>query len=139
MELGPELFELLNSKQLVGNQTPVKYGARGLSSEQIAFIEGQLGFRVPDDFAYLFQNLQDPGRVLFSWSEFDRRKYDEAIERVLRGIEFDIEKNQEARHAFSRTGHSTKGLCDLAETLTDLRSSVLGRSTLSRRQPRLLN
>jgi hypothetical protein len=93
MELGPELFELLNSKQWVGNQAPVNYGARGLSSEQIAFIEAQLGFRVPDDFAYLFQNLQDPGRVLFPWSEFDKRKYDERIEWVLRGIEFDIEKN----------------------------------------------
>jgi hypothetical protein len=60
MELGPELFQLLNSKKWVGNQTPVVYGARGLSSEQIASIEAQLGFRVPDDFAYLFRNLQDP-------------------------------------------------------------------------------
>ena len=93
MELGPELFELLNSKQSVGNRAPVIYGARGLSNEQIAFIEGQLGFRVPDDFAYLFQNLQDPGRVLFPWSEFDKRKYEEKIEWVLHGIEFDIERN----------------------------------------------
>src|SRR6185437_2266716 len=93
MELGPELFELLNNKQWVGNQVPVIYGARGLSSEQVACIEAQLGFRIPDDFAYLLQNLQDPGRVLFPWSEFDKRKYDEIIEWVLHGIEFDIEKN----------------------------------------------
>jgi hypothetical protein len=93
MELGPELFELLNSKQRVGNQVPVIYGARGLTAEQVASVEVQLGFRMPDDFAYLFQNLQDPGRVLFPWSEFDKRKYDEKIEWVLRGIEFDIEKN----------------------------------------------
>jgi hypothetical protein len=92
MELGPELFELLNSKQRVGsNQIPVLYGARGLSPDQIASIEGQLGFRVPDDFAYLFQNLQDPGEVLFPWSKFDKRRYDASIRWVLRGIEFDIE------------------------------------------------
>jgi hypothetical protein len=93
MELGPELFELLNSKQWVGNRTPVIYGARGLSSEQIVSIEAQLGFRMPDDFAYLFQNLQDPGRVLFPWSEFDKGNYDEKIKWVLRGVEFDIERN----------------------------------------------
>jgi hypothetical protein len=59
MELGPELFQLLNSRQLVGNQLPIIYGARGLSSEQIASIEAQLGFRMPDDFAYLLRNVQD--------------------------------------------------------------------------------
>ncbi len=74
MELGPELFELLNKKQWVGNQTPVLYGVRGLSSAQIASIEAQLGFRVPGDFAYLFQNLQDAGGVFFPWSNFDKRK-----------------------------------------------------------------
>jgi hypothetical protein len=95
MELGPELFELLNSKQRVGsNQTPVIYGVRGLSSKQIVSIEAQLGFRLPDDFAYLFQNLQDPGGVLFPWLEFDKRRFDESIKWVLRGIEFDIENNQ---------------------------------------------
>jgi hypothetical protein len=75
MELGPELFELLNSKQWVGNQTPVVYGARGLSSAQVASTEAQLGFRVPADFAYLFQNLQDPGGVLIPWSAFEKRDY----------------------------------------------------------------
>jgi hypothetical protein len=94
MELGPELFELLNSKQRVGNQTPVVYGVRGLSSQQIVSIDAQLGFRLPDDFAYLFQNLQDPGGVLFPWFEFDKRRFDESIKWVLRGIEFDIENNQ---------------------------------------------
>lgn len=93
MELGPELFELLNSKQFVGNRTPVVYGACGLSPEQIASIEAQLGFRVPEDFAYLFQNLQDPGGVFFPWSAFDKQRYDESIRWVLNGIEFDIQTN----------------------------------------------
>jgi hypothetical protein len=93
MELGPKLFQLLNAKQWVGSQIPVIYGVPGLSSDKIAFIEAQLGFRVPDDFTYLFQNLQDPGRVFFPWSEFDKRKYEESIEWVLHGIEFDIESN----------------------------------------------
>src|ERR1700722_10320745 len=77
MELGPELFELLNARQKVGTQIPVSYGARGLTSDEIGSIEAQLGFRVPDDFAYLIGNLQDPGRVLFPWSEFNKRRYDE--------------------------------------------------------------
>jgi hypothetical protein len=93
MELGSELFQLLNGKQWVGNQAPIVYGAPGLSTGQIASIEGQLGFRLPDDFAYLFSNLQDPGGVFFPWLEFDKRKYDEKIEWVLHGVEFDIEKN----------------------------------------------
>jgi hypothetical protein len=92
MELGTELFDRLNEKQQVGaNQVPVIYGAQGLSDTDIASIEAQLGFRVPDDFAFLFKNLQDPGRVLFPWSEFDKRKYDELIAWVQRGVEFDIE------------------------------------------------
>ena len=82
MELGPELFQLLNSRQLVGNQLPIIYGARGLSSEQIASIEAQLGFRMPDDFAYLLRNVQDPGGVLFPWPQFDKRRYDASIEWV---------------------------------------------------------
>jgi hypothetical protein len=93
MELGPDLFQLLNAKQSVGNKLPVIYGARGQSRDQIAAIEDQLGFRVPDDFAYLFANLQDPGRNLFPWSEFDKRSYDESIAWVLRGVEFDVEMN----------------------------------------------
>jgi hypothetical protein len=93
MQLGPELFQLLNGKQWVGNKAPVVYGARGLSSAQIASIEDQLGFRMPDDFAYLFGNLRDPGGVLFPWLDFDKRRYDEKIAWVLQGIEFDIEWN----------------------------------------------
>jgi len=74
MELGPELFALLNAKQRIGNQMPVVYGAGGLSSNEIASIEAQLGFRVPDDFAYLFQNLQDPGGSLISMVKFRQTK-----------------------------------------------------------------
>ena len=93
MELGPDLFQLLNAKQWIGNKVPVIYGARGLSPDQMAAIEDQLGFRVPDDFAYLFQNLQDPGGILFPWSQFDKRRYDESVEWVLQGVEFDVERN----------------------------------------------
>jgi hypothetical protein len=93
MELGPELFDLLNTKQQVGNKIPVVYGAGGLSSNEITPIETQLGFRVPDDFAYLLQNIQDSSGVLFPWSNFDKRRYDDIIRWVLHGIEFDIEKS----------------------------------------------
>lgn len=65
LELGPDLFELLNTKQLVGNRLPVIYGVQGVSSVEIASIEAEIGFRLPEDFAYLFQHLQDPGRVFF--------------------------------------------------------------------------
>jgi hypothetical protein len=93
LELGPDLFALLNAKQWVGNRAPVIYGAKGLSPDETTSIEALLGFRLPDDFVYLFQNLQDPGGVLFPWSNFKKEKYDERIDRVLQGIAFDIEKN----------------------------------------------
>jgi hypothetical protein len=93
MELGPALFDLLNAQQAVGNQQPVLYGAPGLSAAEVASIEDELGFRLPPDFAYLFQNLQDPGGVFFPWRDFDKRRYDEMIDWVFHGIAFDIENN----------------------------------------------
>ena len=74
LELGPELFEVLNAKQRVGNMMPVIYGVPGLSSAEIASIEAQLGFRLAADFAYLFQNLRDPGRVFFPLVEFQETR-----------------------------------------------------------------
>jgi hypothetical protein len=74
----------------VGNRTPVVYGVEGLSSAEIAPIEAELGFRLPEDFVYLFQSLRDPGRVLFPWSDFKKQEYDDQIRWVLEGIEFDI-------------------------------------------------
>jgi len=94
LKLGPELFELLNAKQRVGNLTPVIYGAPGLSSAEIASIEAQLGFRLPADFAYLFQNIRDPGGVFFPWSHFKKQKYDDSIRWVQQGIEFDVDRNK---------------------------------------------
>jgi len=38
---------------------------------------------MPDDVAYLLQNLQDPGGLFFPWREFDKRLYNKMIERVL--------------------------------------------------------
>jgi hypothetical protein len=93
LKLGPELFALLNARQHVGNQTPVRYGAKGISAAGIASLEAELGFRVPEDFAYLFQNLSDPDGVLFPWSNFTKQSYDEIIRWVHHGIEFDIERN----------------------------------------------
>ncbi|CAN5254350.1 hypothetical protein BH10PSE6_BH10PSE6_34870 [soil metagenome] len=92
-KLGPELFERLNADQRVGDRTPVIYGAPGLSSRAFAAIEEQLGFRLPEDFIYLFANLQDPGGVLFSWGNFRKKDYDASIEWVWQGIEFDIRHN----------------------------------------------
>src|ERR1700742_965354 len=86
MQLGPELFQLLNSEQWVGSKAPVAYGVPGLSSAQIASIEDQLDLRMPEDFANLLRNIQDPGGVLFPWLEFDKRKYDEKIAWVREGI-----------------------------------------------------
>jgi len=89
MELGPELFDLLNARQRIVN--PVLYGAPGLSAAEIVSIEAELGFGLPPDFVYLFQNLQDPGGVFFPWRDFDKRRYDELIDGVFHGIAFDIE------------------------------------------------
>jgi hypothetical protein len=93
-KLGPELFDVLNAKQRVGNRMPVIYGVSGLSPAEIASIEAQLGFRLPEDFAYLFQHLRDPGRVFFPWSNFKKQEYDNSIRGVLQGIEFDIDRNK---------------------------------------------
>lgn len=92
-ELGPELFRSLNSKQKTGNQPPVVYGRGGLSSEDVTKIQNELGFMLPEDFVYLLQNIQDSGGVLFPWSKFEKKKYDEKIEWVIHGIKFDVEKN----------------------------------------------
>lgn len=43
---------------------------------------------------YLFQHLQDPGHVLFPWSNFRKQQYDDMIRWVLGGIEFDIDRNK---------------------------------------------
>jgi hypothetical protein len=90
-KLGPELFELLNARQLTGNQAPVIYGAGGLSDSEIATIESLIGFQLPDDFALLLANMRDPGGIMFPWSNFRRQDYDSSIALVLEGIEFDIE------------------------------------------------
>lgn len=92
-ELDPRLFELLNRQQHVGNQTPVAYGAGGMSTAEIESVEAELGFRLPEDFSYFLQNVQDPGAVLFPWADFRIEKYKEQVERVLGGIEFDVEQN----------------------------------------------
>jgi hypothetical protein len=91
--LGPELFEELNARQHVGRRLPVVYGATGLSRRQVADIEAQVGFRLPDDFVFLFCNLQDPGRVLFQWHDFKLEAYEASIDYLWYGIAFDVEHN----------------------------------------------
>lgn len=93
-ELGPELFKRLNATQRVGNQNPVTYGVDGLSAAEITSIEAQLGFPLPEDFAFLRRNMRDPGGVFFPWSNFQKQEYDQSIAWVLGGIEFDIEKSK---------------------------------------------
>jgi hypothetical protein len=93
LELGPALFELLNTRQQVGSKQPVIYGDGGLSVHEIQRVENKLGFRIPEDFAFLLQNIRDPDSVLFRWSDFDKQDYDRAIEWVRKGIEFDIEQD----------------------------------------------
>lgn len=90
-KLGPELFDELNARQHVGNRLPVIYGAAGLSVREFNSIEEQLGFRLPEDFRFLFGNLQDPGRVFFPWSTFRKDDYDASMTWVWHGIAFDIE------------------------------------------------
>src|SRR5262245_8330871 len=94
VKLGPELFELLNGQQWVGNRSRTTYGVPGLSPAQITSIEAQLGFRLPEDFVYLFQNVQDPGYVFFPWGNFKKQEYDDRIRWILEGIEFDIDRNK---------------------------------------------
>lgn len=89
--LGPELFARLNARQHVGDRLPVVYGAPGLSAEDFSSIEKQLGFRLPEDFTYLFGNLQDPGGVMFPWATFRKQDYDRRMEWVWEGISFDVE------------------------------------------------
>ena len=91
LRLGPELFELLNVKQHTGNRAPIIYGAGGLSLAEIAAIEAGLGFRLPEDFAYLLANVRDPGAVLFPWSNFKKQDYDTSMAWIREGLEFDVE------------------------------------------------
>jgi len=91
--LGDELFEFLNANQRVGNRTPPVYGARGVSSSEMASISDQLEITLPSDFKFLFENVSDPDEVLFPWSKFRIEDYRKIIERVWSGIAFDIEHN----------------------------------------------
>jgi len=94
MKLGPELFERLNAQQWVGKKRqPVTYGQGGMSEAEIANVEEQLDLLLPDDFKYLLQNMKDTGNVMFPWQKFDKEAYDDLMNWVLQGIEFDIEKN----------------------------------------------
>lgn len=92
-KLGPEFFDLLNAKQNVGNQTHVVYGKGGMSLKEISEVEKQLGFQMPEDFRYLLQNIKDAGDVLFPWANFEKEAYDDLINWVQHGIEFDIQHN----------------------------------------------
>ncbi len=92
-KLDDELFAYLNANQRVGNRTAPKYGAKGISSSELASIEDQLGFALPSDFKFLFENVNDPDSVLFPWSNFSTEDYRKSIHRVWSGIAFDIEHN----------------------------------------------
>lgn len=89
MELDQGLFDLLNAHRKV-RPRPL-YGVPG--KLDVGSIEAQLGFPLPPDFVYLFQNLQDPDRLLFPWATFEKEEYDRSIAWVLKGIEFDVKSN----------------------------------------------
>lgn len=111
VKLGPDLFDALNAGQRVGNRPPVIYGVPGLSPREFNAVEEQLGFRLPEDFRFLFGNLQDPGRVFFPWSNFKKDDYDGLIDWVWRGIAFDIEHGL----WLDRWGKRPAGLIDAQE------------------------
>lgn len=93
LSLGPSLFDLLNAEQHVGNKKRVVYGKGGMQAYEVENVESQLGFRLPADFKYLLMNMRDDGGVFFPWAKFSRYEYDETINWILGGIEFDVENN----------------------------------------------
>ncbi|GAB5457491.1 MAG: hypothetical protein Hens3KO_05210 [Henriciella sp.] len=92
-KLGNDLFEYLNANQKTGNRTAPTYGVPGMTLSEIASVEAQLDFPLPSDLKFLLENVQDPGGVLFPWSDFSIERYQEMIDFVWRGISFDIEHN----------------------------------------------
>ena len=90
VELGPRLFEFLNAHQHVGTKAPVVYGVEGRSAAEIADIEAELGFRLPEDAIYLLRNVRDVDGVLFPSASYKRHYLRHGFH-VRRGIEFDIE------------------------------------------------
>lgn len=93
LELNADLFTLLNAEQHVGGRKRVVYGQGGMQAYEIENVEGQLGFRLPEDFKFLLMNVKDDGGVLFPWAKFSKYEYDESIKWIFGGIEFDIENN----------------------------------------------
>jgi hypothetical protein len=92
IELNSELFDLLNSNNPFGPRSPI-FGAQGLKSSELGMIEEQLGFDLPNDMKFLLENLDDSNNLNFSWKNFDIKMYEKSIERIISGIEFDIENN----------------------------------------------
>lgn len=92
-QLDDALFEHLNANQFTGNKTAPTYGSGGLSSAELDLIEDQLGFELPSDFRHLLSNVIDADKVLFPWADFSLDRYNEAIDWVWSGIEFDIDHN----------------------------------------------
>lgn len=105
-ELGPALFNELNSRQWVGNMKHVVYGKGGMSAAAIKSVETQLGFALPPDFTYLLQNMRDDGNVFFPWSKFDKAKYDAMIDDVWEGIEFDIRQDDVWLYRWGKRPHA---------------------------------
>src|SRR5579864_3385156 len=138
LTLGPELFDLLNAKQQVlANQIPVRYGVADLSPAEIASIETQLGFRLPDDFVYLFQPSRPGSCPVFvvKFPDTGIRRQDSLGSKGYRGVH--------RSHAFlaGPMGNSARlvicgcqcrkeGLRGVAKTSANLRSSILSRGTL---------
>lgn len=91
LQLGPELFDFLNGPKR-GNYS-LRFGEGGMSENKILDVQKQLGFLLPKDFKCLLQNVQDPNGDMFDWNHFSKKRYDDLIEWVWKGIEFDISEN----------------------------------------------
>lgn len=91
--LDDRLFQYLNAHQSVGNKKPPVYGQGGLSPAKVDLIEECLGIGLPSDFKQLLMNVIDPDEVLFPWANFSLDQYNQRIEWIWSGIEFDIEMN----------------------------------------------
>lgn len=87
-----KLFKRLNAVKFNQQKTLV-FGRKGISPNELDQIEEQLALKLPPDFRCLLENLHDPLEVFFPWNKFTLAEYQESIEWIISGIEFDIEHN----------------------------------------------
>ncbi len=90
IEVNSDIIRRLNQQAPLSAVSPI-FGADGLKSEDIDNIESQLGFKLPPDLRFLLNHLDDSNGKGFTWKAFDLKAYEDVIEWLQTGIEFDIE------------------------------------------------